>query len=1118
MHSNAGQSNGLSFRFKITVNIPATGVIRLKLGKLTRGGTYQIWPSLGIPGQTYSSKCMSVTTSTLVPTSAANGLTCTYYEDANYVIFEISDFNSIAAPNDVEFVIYDLINPAVTHDNAHVDAVIETADGASNILNQGVLFDVFSPVVQTVVTPSAIGGFTRSVNSFGTPGVSYTFSATVSPALSISDQVVFEFSNSYYFSAGSPSNCNAASTPGAYRFMGKYVVFRPTGAISGAVTFCFSGATNPTTNDPTPVKFIAVYNRAFQKIQPYTVPSYTLGTGILTATASALNLNAGSKYTVTIDTTTVLPAGGSIAVRFPGTYSVEGVSVVSGFPAGTTAYVDSTVSGFSIAVITTPTAWSKSANGNAVFDIFVKNPSSSGSNSLIAYGYQTYSSSTTLIQFSTNSVPFVIANVASLTCYLDSTTAFSTGPSTTLSLNVMMPTSTAKTFTAGSNTGYDMFMVDNGAGAACNGMPVYVTPSVSLLLPSATLYHLTIQKANLPNAITITGTTASLVLKTTGTISVDFGNHDLKDLGTGLLNGAFMPCHLEVAGLVKESACRLRIGTMYQSPGVTVNFFSPIIIGSAISLTISKFSNPATARKIEVRLRYYETTYAHRTVDLMAYVPSLFTIADSPTYAVKSATYVLSPRIAQSTVATATFVLTATETGKTGLLFGPSFINNELSFPATGSVTDSFDGAQFAYKPITATSFAVTNWPMPTMATLASIYSVVAIDTVTNQAISLTRFSGTTVDACTPSVTIAATSKNDVSGFSTYNIKWNSACDFTRYSAVNIRPAAYVSAVAVVSSNLNSPATSIVGSYKVRGSGNYIVIDGYDYIPAGAVDIDVTIQQTYTAASSTGDFFVSLNSLYIATAAPATAILSPAVTVFAGRYRSYLPAFTPAVINSNGYLSFVFKSVQAIASTDYFTVTHATAGFASQIPYLRCKFTQIGAVDEVFLSSACSYINVNKQFTIAMPKVKALSNAYTYRLDIFYVAESVFGFPYPGASSSFAFDVKLLNSGGTVKEYFVTALENTRDVPSTNCARNFLSNSGYKNVFMVGFTPSITVPAANGFVEVRFPNSVYSQGTIASSFNKLAGLTYYNGQAILCKAFTVSGSTKSAWAALRTAL
>lgn len=87
---------------------------------------------------------MPVSTSTLVPTSGT--LTCQYLEDDTYVIFAISGFNAIAASSDVEFVIQDLTNPNVANDNLHVDAVIETRSGAT-VLNQGVIFDVFSPVV-----------------------------------------------------------------------------------------------------------------------------------------------------------------------------------------------------------------------------------------------------------------------------------------------------------------------------------------------------------------------------------------------------------------------------------------------------------------------------------------------------------------------------------------------------------------------------------------------------------------------------------------------------------------------------------------------------------------------------------------------------------------------------------------------------------------------------------------------------------------------------------------------------------------------------------------------------------------------------------------------------------
>ena len=153
---------------RVTVAIPATGSINLKLGKKTRGGAFTIWTSLHNVGDYLKNKCMPVSTATLVPTSGT--LTCQYLEDSTYVIFAISGFNAIAASSDVEFVIQDVTNPNVANDNVHIDAVIETRS-ATALLNQGVIFDVFSPVVQAVTTAGSTSAFSRSVNTLGTAGV-----------------------------------------------------------------------------------------------------------------------------------------------------------------------------------------------------------------------------------------------------------------------------------------------------------------------------------------------------------------------------------------------------------------------------------------------------------------------------------------------------------------------------------------------------------------------------------------------------------------------------------------------------------------------------------------------------------------------------------------------------------------------------------------------------------------------------------------------------------------------------------------------------------------------------------------------------------------------------------
>lgn len=65
-----------------------------------------------------------------------------------------------------------------------------------------------------------------------------------------------------------------------------------------------------------------VYGRSFTRITPFNVPAFTLPAATITATASSLNLNAGSRYAISVDTSATIPAGGSIAFRFPTTYAV----------------------------------------------------------------------------------------------------------------------------------------------------------------------------------------------------------------------------------------------------------------------------------------------------------------------------------------------------------------------------------------------------------------------------------------------------------------------------------------------------------------------------------------------------------------------------------------------------------------------------------------------------------------------------------------------------------------------------------------------------------------------------------------------------------------------------
>jgi hypothetical protein len=1103
MHSNQATNNAIAFRMELTVAVPATGLIRIKFPRMTHSGKYLLWNSLYQPGTAINDNCVAVSPSDLVPTGSK--LNCVYQEDNNHIMFVISGFNAMAIANQPEVVLYNIMNTATTIDNLQVDAVIQTEDGLGTILNQGVIFDVLAFMNAGTVTTSSPGtSYTRTGNSLGQTGVSYTFPSIPFGVTGYgpNDQIVFEFTSNYYF--GSTNYVSGAV--GTYKSYGKYVVFKPTATLTGAQTLTFGPSiTNPTIADTSQINIYLVSSRGFTTLLKYNTPAWTAsGTTTVTGPASSLLKNAGSKYTITVDTTFTIPAAGSIAFKFQTDYSIKAVSVNSGFPANSVVTFDNSVAGFVIAVVTTPTSYSKGVNGVAIFDVYVANPTTT--KTLTVLGYKDYATSQVLFTQAAPAYPMTTTSAALTTCYFDTAPTYSVAASGSLGLSVLTPGAVAVTFNAGTNVGYDMVTSASGT-AGCNGLPVYVLPATTLAgAPAITLYHWTLKKTGIPNAVKVTGDTPMIFDFAKGRIAVDFGNHDLNDLGYGLTNGSYVPCSLLVNAVATEALCTLDLGNFYKSPGVIVRFFANIASGATIDVVISKFHNPTTARNVEVRFRYFETYYGQRTLDLVAYV-QMFTVADS-VVTTSTTVLALAPSSSQSTVATATFALTATENGLDGLVFGPGLLNNKIGQASVASVDESYPEAAFNYdSAIAGAGITTTTLAMPSSSTGASTWTVVVLDPVTRLVSVLKTFTGTTVSTCTlTSITFTALSKNDVTGVSSYSLAWTSPCDFPRTSTIRISIAAYLTSASVLSATLASG--TITGSYSVTFDSTYIYITGYDYIAAGSIQFNMNIYATYNAPGSTSGIFQVLhNGQSIVSATPTCAKVTTAATLTATKYRDYVRYDKPITISGKGYISLLFKPVSAFAATDVLYLVQSSATFATNA-YLRCKFSIVGQTDESYLAESCYFDSVNKWFYIKMPKSTLLVNTNVYRLDIFYAYDQFFGFAYPGTSTDIAFTVRLQN-GATIKDEFVSTLQLAKGVPTATCFRNFVSNTALKNVFTFRFNPSATITAATGTVEFQFPGTVVSQGTVYSAFNRNLGMSIYNNQAVQCKAFTVAGSTKT---------
>lgn len=302
-------------------------------------------------------------------------LGCKYYQEEFNNVWEMHSFNALSAGTSIEFIISKIVNTDADSDIYNVDAILQTADATGVVLNEGVLFDVFS-ILDTTSTTSAIS---QTVNRSGKNAlrqgaVDYRMGGiTINPAIKADDQVVFEFSEAYFFSAGL-NNCLTSSTAGSYKGYGRYVVFKPSAAISGTKTFCFGSSINPFGNDKANFNIYVVYSRGFTKKYTYKNANYDLASVTPTVTETSLVAGAGSKYSLSIDSDALIPAYGAINIELPAGFTYQGLITRSGLKPGASI----TVSGNIITLKTSQLYSKNGGDGVLEMDLYLENPAADG--------------------------------------------------------------------------------------------------------------------------------------------------------------------------------------------------------------------------------------------------------------------------------------------------------------------------------------------------------------------------------------------------------------------------------------------------------------------------------------------------------------------------------------------------------------------------------------------------------------------------------------------------------------------------------------------------------------------------------------------------------------------
>lgn len=197
-------------------------------------------------------------------------------------------------------------------------------------------------------------------------------------------------------------------------------------------------------------------------------------------------------------------------------------------------------------------------------------------------------------------------------CYLE-VTPLSSAISATNTWNIFVAASETASVAAPAIAGYDMISHSN-----CRGLPLYTVPACTMP-GSIVIGHPSLTSAaNELNYASYTGSTGDNFVAKTDILSFDFGNHDSPDLGTTLTTGDSISCHVEAAATPMQATCTLRTGSQSMSPGIEIRLLEDVASGSAITVAVAGFSNPATIRPMEVRLRHVRNTQGNHQEDLCA--------------------------------------------------------------------------------------------------------------------------------------------------------------------------------------------------------------------------------------------------------------------------------------------------------------------------------------------------------------------------------------------------------------------------------------------------------------------------------------------------------------------
>ena len=688
--ANQGTKAHLIVQFTPTTSIPTNGKVVLTFPSKNSLGTMTLFKqNLGYTTASYDGApidCYSVTTSTLIPLGGE--IVCKLYIYGANPFVEVSGFQAVSSA--ATFIIQNIELPIVSTDNGYVDIRLHSEDTNGNILDERVIFDVFTPSSQVTSEPNRM--FLETINcdpscTLTISGISLINTRELTPTANA--RIVSVFPSNYNLDPSATTVSGTPATPGFSSKIYKNVIISTpqltaTGAgiaASSSVSLSYSGfSVIPGIYTSNTIEVYVLYDRVYTSryyvaLTVATNPDFVVDTDFSLTVGNSF-AGVVSDYRFSFSPAVGLSANSVIAIEFSSGFVIGPIQVISGLIGPNTISVTS-----STIYVTLSNSYALS-NGQISIQVSVTNPTTAGSFSTQLHIYSDLSQEITI-----QKVPPITLTIDSPPTSTFSTNCFVSLAGTDLTLTLTPNAQTVNTLTGSGGYGIRIYGVPMAgvSGAVFSANENYIMISSSTEFVASTTYTITASNINVdtksllysfmilvavegtpttfyemcPTAVfatskkaaasdqftsstityghltigelnyfeaTVTTSIAFSYTLTTG-MYMAFSSGFATDLGFALNDGDNVPCYISGHTNLKCVLSRADSNSKGETRIYLQNFNS-LIIGDTISVFFFRIPNPPIAGYYSVRFTFFDDTNSNGNFDqIIAYIESLLLMA-----------------------------------------------------------------------------------------------------------------------------------------------------------------------------------------------------------------------------------------------------------------------------------------------------------------------------------------------------------------------------------------------------------------------------------------------------------------------------------------------------------